>query len=76
MVETICANTVARAAPLMPSFGKKERPKIKKGSNIKFIRSEIIDILKGVMEFPLAKNAADKTGFKKVKIRPALTIKR
>ena len=43
---------------------------------IEYVKSEIIDILKGVMEFPLAKNAADKTGFKKVKIRPELTIKR
>ena len=60
----------------MPRFGKIESPKIKKGSSIKFIKSEIIEILKVVIEFPLEKNAADKTGFKKVKIKPALTIKR
>lgn len=65
MVEIICANTVARAAPLMPSFGKIESPKIKKGSSIKFITSEIIEILKGVIEFPLEKMQLIKLDLKK-----------
>ena len=62
------------AAPLIPIFGKIQIPNIKKGSKIKFITKEIIEILKGVIEFPLAKKAEDKIGFKKVNISPPLTI--
>ena len=68
------ARTVAIAAPAIPICGKGPNPNINIGSNNKLNKSAIIEIEKGVMEFPLAKNTAENEGFKNVKISPAETI--